>query len=103
MVEWKASLAREEEFAGKAEGAAPFDAAEDASDHEKEILHRVLTVEPTTLAGVVALLEYVGRGGWTPRAARSPSAPRSFPLRRRRALDPYKMRPTQAAAIGPLS
>jgi hypothetical protein len=39
---------REEEFAGKAEGDAAIDAAEDASDREKEILHRVLTVKPTT-------------------------------------------------------
>jgi hypothetical protein len=45
-----------------------FDAASaatnDASDREQEALYDVLTTQPTTLAGVVALLAHVGLPEW---------------------------------------
>jgi hypothetical protein len=61
MAGWRDALRRENEFWHTPAGDAAGEEASDACGREKEHLLRVLTVQPTTLAGVVALLDHVGQ------------------------------------------
>jgi hypothetical protein len=61
MAEWTDALRAEHEADDASEAEAANDAADDACHRERAHLLKVLTVQPTTLAGVVALLEHVGQ------------------------------------------
>jgi hypothetical protein len=61
MAEWRDALRREHEFRHTPEGAAGAEAASVVCSREKAHLLRVLTVQPTTIAGVAALLNHVGQ------------------------------------------